>query len=84
MTRLSDVGVVNLVWSEDETGVYAEGHQSYEIDENNEIATFVGDKCIGVRDAADFAHAVSMVLASEAVVAYKIREKARSVATQAR
>lgn len=77
MTRLGDAGIVNLVWSEDETGVYAEGHQSYEIDENNDIATFVGDKCVGIREAVDFPHAVSMVLASEAVVAFEIREKAR-------
>jgi IMP cyclohydrolase len=82
VTRLNDAGVVNLVWNEDETGVYAKGHQEYEIDENNEIATFVGEKCVSIRDAADFPHAVSMVLASEAVCAYKIREKARRVAAQ--
>lgn len=79
MTRLSDAGIVNLVWTEDEDGnVMADGHQSYDIDaENNEVSTFVDEKCVGVREAADFAHAVSMVLASEAVCAYKIREKAR-------
>jgi hypothetical protein len=78
MTRLSDAGVVNLVWSEDDDGmVMADGHQSYEIDENNEIAYFVDEKCVGFRQAADFPHAVSMVLAAEAVCAHKIREKAR-------
>lgn len=77
MTRLDDAGIVNLTWTEGENIVWAEGHQEYEIDENNEIATFVGEKCTGIREAADFPHAVSMVLASEAVCAYKIREKAR-------
>jgi hypothetical protein len=77
VTRLGDAGIVNLEWAEGENIVWAEGHQSYEIDENNEIATFVGEKCVSIREAADFPHAVSMVLASEAVIAFEIREKAR-------
>jgi hypothetical protein len=80
VTRLADAGIVDLLWTEGDNIVWADGHQEYEINENNEVATFVGDKCVSIREAADFAHAVSMVLASEAVCAYKIREKARHAA----
>ena len=74
MTRLDEAGVVTLVWSEDDDGtVCAEGHQSYEIDENCEIAVFINNKCVDIRQAADLPHAVSMVLASEAVCSYKVR-----------
>lgn len=74
MTRLTEACVKTLEWSEDEDGVYADGHQSYEIDENNEIATFHGPKCVSIREAVDFPHAVSMVLASEAVCSRNLRE----------
>jgi len=77
MSRLEDAAIVTLVWSEDEEDgtVYAEGHQSYEIDMKNEIAIFVNNKCIGFQEAANFPHAASIVLAHEAVCAFKIRDK---------
>lgn len=75
MTRLSDAGVVGLQWSEDEDGsVQAEGLQSYDIDTDNELAVFQGDRCIKVHQCVDFNHAVSMVEASEAVCRWRIKE----------
>lgn len=74
MTRLDEACVVTLEWDEDDDGnVFADGHQSYEIDENCEIAVFHGKKCVEVKQAKDFPHAVSMVLASEAVCSYNLR-----------
>lgn len=73
MSRLDDASVVTLQWGEDERAVFADGHQSYEIDENNEIAVFHGEKCTDIRKAVDFNHAVSMVMSSEAVCSYNKR-----------
>lgn len=79
MSRLTEAHVVTLEWSEDSDDgtVYADGHQSYEIDEKNDVAVFVDDKCTKVQGAGDFSHAVAIVLAHEAVVAYNLREQDR-------
>lgn len=74
MTRLDEACIKTLEWSEDDDGVYADGHQSYEIDDDNSIAIFHGTKCVDVREAASFEHAVMMVLASEAVCSRNLRE----------
>lgn len=76
MTRLAEAGVVTLVWTEDADGIAAEGHQSYEIDADNEIAVFQGQKCVEIKQAVDLPHAISMVLASEAVCSRNIRDGA--------
>lgn len=73
MTRLSEAAVVTLEWTEDEDTVYADGHQSYEIDANNEIAIFHDAKCVDVRTAMDFTHAVAMVMAMESCCSYNLR-----------
>lgn len=76
MTRLADAGIVTLTWSEDaaDGSVYGEGHQSYEIDEANELVIFHGPKCVRIAQCVDFPHAVSMVIASEAVCSQYIRQ----------
>jgi|SRR6516165_95995 hypothetical protein len=76
MTRLSDAGVVEISWEEDEKDgmVYAEGLQSYEIDSNNELAIFNGDKCIKVYRCGDLQHAVSVVYANESVCRLNIKK----------
>lgn len=75
MSRLSEAGVVNVKWAEDEDGnVQAEGLQEYDIDANNELAVFQGEKCVKVIQAVDFNHAVSMVYSSEAVCRWRIKE----------
>ncbi|UOW92955.1 hypothetical protein SEA_LEOPARD_78 [Mycobacterium phage Leopard] len=73
MTRLASAHVKTLEWTEDEYGICAEGHQTYEIDENNEVAVFRGEKCVRIVKAADLPHAVSIVVASEQVCAYHLR-----------
>lgn len=74
MTRLAELGVVDVHWTEDEAGnVFAEGLQDYEIDPANELAIFQGEKCIKVIEAVDFCHAVAMVYAGEAVCRWNLR-----------
>ena len=76
MTRLSDAGIVNLVWTEDEDGnVMADGHMSYDIDaDTNDVAMFGEDgKCSRVVEASDLPHAVSIVIANESVCSYNKR-----------
>lgn len=73
MSRLEEVCVKTVTWDEDDDVVYAEGHQSYEIDGANDIAIFHGQQCVDVRPARDLAHAVSMVMAMESVCSYNLR-----------
>lgn len=74
MSRLAEAGVVDIKWTEDEDGnVFAEGLQEYEIDTDNELAIFQGDKCKRVVKAVDLCHAVSMVYSGEAVCRWNIR-----------
>lgn len=74
MSRLSELGVVDVKWTEDDdSNVFAEGLQEYEIDTDNELAVFQGDKCVKVIEATDFCHAVSMVYAGEAVCRWNLR-----------
>jgi hypothetical protein len=74
MTRLAELGVVDVKWTEDEDGnVFAEGLQEYEIDTNNELAVFQGEKCTKVHECVDFCHAVAMVYAGEAVCRWNLR-----------
>jgi hypothetical protein len=74
MGRLEDCGIVNLIWSEEEDGtLIAEGLQDYEIDPNNELAYFHGDKCVRVHKCVDVYHAVAMVEAGEGVCRWNIK-----------
>jgi hypothetical protein len=74
MTRLTDAGVVEIKWEEDDGGnVYAYGLQDYEIDDKNELAVFHGDKCVKVTHCVDLCHAVAMVYASESVCRWNLR-----------
>lgn len=74
MSRLEELGIVNLVWSEDEDGnVFAEGLQEYEIDVNYELAVFHGPKCIKVTECVDLTHAVSVVYAGEGVCRWNLK-----------
>lgn len=73
MTRLSDAGIVDLVWTEDEDGVYAEGNQHYEVDNNNELAIFRGDKCVKIHECTDLAAAFSIIISSEAVCIWNLK-----------
>lgn len=74
MTRLAEAGVAPLEWVEDEDGtISVTGHQEYEIGNDDEIAVFHGDKCVKILEAVDLPHAVSMVLAAEAVCSYNKR-----------
>lgn len=74
MTRLADAGVVEIKWSEDEAGnVFAEGLQEYEIDTDNELAIFQGDKCTKVYECMDLCHAVAMVYSHESIMRWNLR-----------
>lgn len=73
MSRLAEAGVTDLTWTEEDGTIYAEGHQSYEIDTGNELATFNGAKCVSVVSCFDLAHAVAMVTAAENVCAWHLR-----------
>lgn len=74
MSRLSDLGVVDIKWGEDDDGsVYANGLQDYEIDTDNELAVFQGEKCVKVMECVDLCHAVAIVYASEAVCRWNLR-----------
>lgn len=74
MGRLEEHCVVTLDWYENGDTVYADGHQAYEINCENVISTFHGEHCVSIRHAADFPHAVSIILASEAVCSRNKRE----------
>ena len=75
--RLDELGIVNLVWSEDDDGVYADGLQSYEIEINGdgscELAVFHDDKCYKVIQCVDLTHAASVVYSGEAVCRWNIK-----------
>ena len=72
--KLSELGVVNIKWGEDDDGcVYANGLQDYEIDTDNELAVFQGEKCVKVMECVDLCHAVAIVYASEAVCRWNLR-----------
>lgn len=74
MTRLAEVGLVDVKWTEDENGnVFAEGLQEYEIDTNNELAIFQGEKCIRIQECMDLVHAASMVYSWEAVCRWNLK-----------
>lgn len=74
MTRLNDAGVISIKWEEDEEGnISAEGLQDYEVDMDNELATFHGEKCIRVFKCVDIFHAISMIEAGEAVCRWNIK-----------
>jgi len=74
MTRLSDAGVISIVWEEDEKGnISAEGLQYYDIDLNNELAVFHDDKCVKIHKCVDIFHAISMIEAGEAVCRWNIK-----------
>jgi hypothetical protein len=73
MSKLGELGVVNLLWSEDEDGVYAEGLQHYEIDNDHELAIFQGAKCTEIRECVDLPHAISLVYSAEAVCRWYIK-----------
>ena len=74
MARLAEAGVVEIKWDEDEDdNVFAEGLQSYEVDANNELAVFQGDKCIKVYQCVDLCHAVAMIYAGESVCRWNLR-----------
>lgn len=71
--RLAGTGIVDMIWAEEDNGlITAEGLQSYEIDADNDIAVFQGDKCVEVKSAQDLQHAVSMVWSMEAVCRWNI------------
>lgn len=73
-TRLDSIGVVDVTWGEDDDGcVWAEGLQTYEIDNDNELAIFHGDKLYKCVQGVDFCHAVAMVYSSEAVCRWNLR-----------
>lgn len=78
MSTLTDAGVVDITWDEDDDGtITAEGLQSYEIENTEtgwELAVFQDGKCKKVIDAVDLCHAVSMVYSSEAVCRWYIHE----------
>lgn len=74
MSKLAEAGIVVVEWTEDEDGnVFAEGLQDYEIDTNNELAIFQGDKCVKVQKCNDIWHAASMVYSAESVCRWNIR-----------
>lgn len=74
MGRLSDAGVVSIKWAEDDEGfITAEGMQDYEVDPNNELAVFHGDKCVKTHQCVDVFHAISMIEAGEAVCRWNIK-----------
>lgn len=78
MSRLEELGVVELLWQETDDGtVYAYGLQQYVIHPDNEVSTIRGDD-IETRQAVDFCHAVGMVGAGEAVCRWRIREGTKS------
>lgn len=74
MGRLSDLGVVDIKWTEDDDGnISAEGLQEYDIDKDNELAVFHGEECVKVIQGVDLCHAVSMVYSAEAVCRWNLR-----------
>jgi hypothetical protein len=74
MTRLGDAGVTTITWEEDEEGyITADGLQHYELDTNNELATFHDDKCVRVFKCVDIFHAISMIEAGEAVCRWNLK-----------
>jgi hypothetical protein len=73
MGRLADAGITNITWEEDEDGnISAEGLQAYDIDLNNELAIFHGEKCVRVVECESVLHAYSIAMASEAVCRWNI------------
>jgi hypothetical protein len=76
MSKLTDAGIVDLVWSEDENGVYADGNQSYEIEFKDngicELAVFQGPKCVKIIECTSISHAYSVIISGEAVCVWNI------------
>lgn len=68
MGRLEDNHVKSLIWKEEADGtIYADAWQYYEIDKNNELAVFQGDKCVKVHELANVAMCIGVAEASEHV-----------------
>jgi hypothetical protein len=75
LSRLSDAGVVNIIWEEDENGnISGEGLQYYDIDLNNELAVFHDDKCMHIVKCEDVLHAISIAEAHEHVCRWNIKQ----------
>lgn len=75
MTRLAEARIINIVWQEDDDGIVTlDGLQYYEIDFNNELAVFQGDKCVAVHICNSLDHAVAIAEAGEHVCRRNIRE----------
>ena len=76
-SRLEEAGIHSIIWEEDENGtVFADGLQSYEIDENNELAIFQGDKCVQITACESLETAVAIAEASEHVCRWNIKQGA--------
>lgn len=74
MGRMTEAGVTNIIWKEDDSGVItADGLQYYEIDNDNELAIFHDDKCVRIVECEDVCHAYSIAMASEAVCRWNIK-----------
>lgn len=73
-SRLDAAGIISIVWEEDEDGlVYADGLQGYEIDNNNVLAIFQGDKCVQIQECNTLETAVAIAEASERVCRWNIK-----------
>ena len=74
MSRLDEAGIHSIVWQEDESGVvFADCLQSYEIDVDNELAIFQGDKCVQIHRCDSVENAVAIAEASERVCRWNIK-----------
>lgn len=75
MSKIAEAGIVTIKWSEDEDGnVFAEGLQEYEIDSDNEMAIFQGEKCTRVVKVEDLCHAAALIYSMEAVCRWNIKQ----------
>ena len=76
-SRLDEAGIHSIVWREDEDGlIHAEGLQDYEIDNDNELAIFQGDKCVQIVSCNTLETAVAIAEASERVCRWNIQQGA--------
>lgn len=76
-SRLDEAGIISIVWEEDESGVvFADCLQSYEIDVDNELAIFQGDKCVQIQKCNTLETAIAIAEASERVCRWNISQGA--------
>ena len=76
-SRLDEAGIISIVWEEDESGVvFADCLQSYEIDADNELAIFQGDKCVQIQKCNTLETAIAIAEASERVCRWNISQGA--------